>query len=73
MSVLDRVLTAVKDVVLLREQMKELRGDVTALGGDIKGLVDDIRDLDRRVARLEGATETMRVVTARQAQLPPPE
>jgi hypothetical protein len=71
MSVLDRALTAIKDVMLLREQMKELRGDVAALTGDFAGLVDDLRDLDRRVARLEGATETMRLLAARSPRLPP--
>ena len=71
MTVLDRALSAIKDVMLLREQMKELRGDVGALAGDVTGLVGDIRDLDRRLSRLEGATETIRMLAMRQAKLPP--
>ena len=71
MSVVDRALSAIKEVMLLSEQMKDLRGDVAALGGDVVGLVDDIRDLDRRVARLEGATQAMQMIAMRQAQLPP--
>ena len=70
MSVLDRALSAIKDVMLLREQMKDLRGEVGALGGDMAGLVGDIRDLDRRVSRLEGAADTMRIIAMRQPQLP---
>ena len=64
MSVVDRVLSGIKDVLLLREQMSELREDVKAMNGDIAGLVGDIRDLDRRVARLEGSDETMRTLIA---------
>jgi hypothetical protein len=70
-SVVERTLTAIKEVMLLREQMKDLRGDVTALSGDVAGLVNDIRDLDRRVARLEGATQAMQMIAMRQARLPP--
>lgn len=64
-------MSAIKDVMLPREQMKALRGDVGALGGDATGLVGDIRELDRRVSRLEGAAETMRLLAERQAKLPP--
>jgi hypothetical protein len=71
MSAFDRVLSAIRDVLLLREQMKDMRGDLAALGGDMVGLSVDIRDLDRRVARLEGATDTMRMIGMRQPQLPP--
>ena len=55
MSVVDRALSAIKDVLLLREQMTDLRDDMRGMNGDISGLVGDIRDLDRRVARLEGS------------------
>jgi len=69
-SVLDRALTAVRDVILLREQMKDLRDDVAGLGSDVTGLVSDIRELEQRVARLEGVSDTMRLLAARPARLP---
>ena len=70
MSVIDRALSAFRDVMLLREQMKDLRGDVAGLSGDVAGLVGDIRDLEQRVARLEGVSDTMRLLAARPARLP---
>jgi len=70
MSVLDRALTAIKDVILLREEVKDLRGDVAGLSADMAGLVGDIRDLEQRVARLEGVSDTMRLLAARPPRLP---
>lgn len=70
MSVLDRTLSAVKDVLLLRDQMKDLREDVQALAGDVAGLVGDIRQLDRRVSRLEGSEQMLRALASRNPQLP---
>jgi hypothetical protein len=70
MSVLDRALTAIKDVILLREQMTQMRSDFATLSGNVASLVGDIRSIEQRLARLEGANDTMRVISGSQARLP---
>lgn len=46
MSALDRVLTAIKGVILIREEVNQLSEVV-------KVLIVDVRDHDRRLIRLE--------------------
>lgn len=70
MSVLDRALTAIKDVILLREQMTQMRADFATLSSNVSGLVGDIRSIEQRLSRLEGASDAMRVISAQPARLP---
>jgi hypothetical protein len=47
MAAFERVLEGIKQVLLVAEDIKRLSEGVKALGGEV-------RDIDRRVARLEG-------------------
>jgi hypothetical protein len=70
-SIVERSLSAIKDVLLLREQMKDLREDVTGLSRNVTALANDVRDIDRRVARLEGSERALLALVPRQPpQLP---
>ena len=70
MSVLDRTLSAIKDVLLLRDQFKQMREELTRMSGNISGMLGDIRDLEQRVARLEGAESVIVALASRQPRLP---
>lgn len=50
MSAFERVLEGVKQVLLVAEDIKRLSENVKALG-------TEVRDLDRRLARIEGMVE----------------
>ena len=50
MSVFDRVLTGIKDVILIREE-------VSQLSEVVKVLMVDVREHDRRLIRLETLAE----------------
>ena len=65
MSVFDRSLSAIKDVLLLREQMKDLREDVATLSRNVSSLANEMRDIDRRVARLEGSERALLALVPR--------
>lgn len=70
MSVLERSLAAIKDVLLLRDQFKEMREEMGRMSGNIAGLLGDIRDLEQRVARLEGVEKTVLALVSRPPALP---
>lgn len=70
MSVLERSLSAIKEVLLLRDQFKQMREEVNRVGGNIGDMLDDIRDLEQRVARLEGVEKTIMALVSRTPQLP---
>lgn len=70
MSVLERSLSAIKEVLLLRDQFKQMRDEVNRMGGNIGDMLDDIRDLEQRVARLEGVEKTIMALVSRTPRLP---
>lgn len=70
MSVIERALSAVKQVMLIERDIGDLRDDVTGLSSDVATLARDMRDLEQRVARIEGAHETFRALAIRQPRLP---
>ncbi len=70
MSILDKSLSAIKDVLLLRDQFKQMRDELNRMGGNMAGMLDDIRDLEQRVARLEGVEKTMLAIVSRVPRLP---
>lgn len=70
MSVLDKSVSAIKDVLLLRDQFKQMREEVNRMGGNMAGMLDDIRDLEQRVARLEGFEQTLLALATRAPLLP---
>jgi methyl-accepting chemotaxis protein len=70
MSVLERSLSAIKEVLLLRDQFKQMREEVNRMGGNIGDMLDDIRDLEQRVARLEGVEKTIMALVSRTPRLP---
>lgn len=57
MSAFDRVLEGIKQVLLVSEDIKRLSEGVKELSGEL-------RDLDRRVARIEGMVEVAKVQSA---------
>ncbi len=65
MSITDRILTGVRD--LLRQQDK-----IDTLTEAVKELTTEVRQLDRRVARIEGMAD-MAAMQAGRDRLPPPE
>lgn len=70
MSVVERSLSAIKDVLLLRDQFKQMRGEVNRMGVNMGAMLDDIRDLEQRVSRLEGVEKTMLALVSRTPRLP---
>ena len=70
MSVLDRSLSAIKDVLLLRDQFKAMREELGRMGGNMAGMLGDIRELEQRVARLEGVEKTLLALASRAPRLP---
>ena len=70
MSVLERAISTIKDVLLLRDQFKQMREEVTRMGGNMNAMLDDIRDLEQRVARLEGVEKTILAIASRAPRLP---
>lgn len=70
MSVLERSLSAIKEVLLLRDQFKQMREEVNRMGGNIGDIVDDMHDLEQRVARLEGVEKTILTLMSRTPRLP---
>ena len=70
MSVLERAITAIKDVLLLRDQFKQMREEVNRMGGNMNAMLDDIRDLEQRMARLEGFVQGAAAAGGRQPKLP---
>jgi len=70
MSVLDRSMSAIKDVLLLRDQFKAMREELGRMGGNMGAMLGDIRELEQRVARLEGVEKTLLALASRTPRLP---
>lgn len=70
MSVLERALSTIKEVLLLRDQFKQMREEINRMSGNMGHMLDDIRDLEQRVSRLEGVEKTMLALVSRVQQLP---
>jgi TolA-binding protein len=69
-SVLERAITAIKDVLLLRDQFRQMREEVNRMGGNMNAMLDDIRDLEQRMARLEGFVQGAAAAGTRRPKLP---
>ena len=70
MSVLEKSLSAIKEVLLLRDQFKQMREEISRMNGNMGHMLDDIRDLEQRVSRLEGVEKTMLAIVSRIPRLP---
>ena len=70
MSGFERTLAAIKDVLLLRDQFKQMREELGRMGGNLSGMLHDIRDLEQRVARLEGVEKTILAIASGRPSLP---
>jgi methyl-accepting chemotaxis protein len=70
MSVLEKALSTIKEVLLLRDQFKQMREEINRMNGNMGNMLDDIRDLEQRVARLEGVEKTILALAARVQRLP---
>ncbi len=71
MSIFDRTLSAIKDVLLLRDQFADMREQTKQMQSNMGGMLSNIRDLEQRVARLEGSDDTIRALIGNQMpQLP---
>ena len=74
MGTVSDILTGIKQVILLQENVERLRRDVEGLARDVGRIRDYAGDIDRRVARIEGVMEGFGRATAaqpsRQRRLP---
>jgi methyl-accepting chemotaxis protein len=70
MSVIEKALSTIKEVLLLRDQFKQMREEINRMNGNMGNMLDDIRDLEQRVARLEGVEKTILALAARVQRLP---
>jgi hypothetical protein len=74
MGTVSDILTGIKQVILLQENVERLRRDVEGLARDVGRIRDYAGDIDRRVARIEGVMEGYGRATAaqpaRQRRLP---
>ena len=70
MSVFERAIGTLKDVLLLREQLAQMRVEMARMGDNVGSLIGDIRALEQRLARVEGFIEGASVSAGRQPRLP---
>ena len=70
MSVLEKALSTIKEVLLLRDQFKQMREEISRMNGNMGHMLYDIRDLEQRVSRLEGVEKTMLALVSRVPRLP---
>ena len=70
MSVFERAIGTLKDVLLLREQLAQMRVEMARMGDNVGSLIGDIRALEQRLARVEGFIEGAAATAGRQPRLP---
>jgi methyl-accepting chemotaxis protein len=70
MSVLEKALSTIKEVLLLRDQFKQMREEINRMNGNMGGMLDDVRELEQRVARLEGVEKTILALASRVQRSP---
>jgi len=73
MGAVGDILTGIKQVILLQENVARLQRDVEGLAQDVRRIRDYAGDIDKRVARIEGVMEGYGRATAsspRQRSLP---
>jgi methyl-accepting chemotaxis protein len=70
MSVLEKALSTIKEVLLLRDQFKQMREEINRMNGNMSDMLDDVRDLEQRISRLEGVEKTMLAIVSRIPRLP---
>jgi methyl-accepting chemotaxis protein len=64
-SVLEKALSTIKEVLLLRDQFKQMREEINRMNGNMSDMLDDVRDLEQRISRLEGVEKTMLAIVSR--------
>lgn len=69
MAATDRFFAAIKDVLLLTEEVKRLNKQLETLASSVEQMSNRIHDVDRRLVRIE----TMAEMTTQARQLPGPE
>jgi methyl-accepting chemotaxis protein len=69
-SVLEKALSTIKEVLLLRDQFKQMREEINRMNGNMSDMLDDVRDLEQRISRLEGVEKTMLAIVSRIPRLP---
>jgi hypothetical protein len=57
MSAVSEILSGIKQVVLLQENVTRLQRDVESLAQDVRRIREYSGEIDRRVARIEGVME----------------
>jgi archaellum component FlaC len=57
MSAISQILSGVRQVVLLQENVTRLQRDVEILAQDVRRVRDYAGDIDRRVAHIEGVMD----------------
>jgi archaellum component FlaC len=57
MSAVAQILSGIKQVVLLQENVTRLQRDVESLAQDVRRIRDYAGDIDRRVAHIEGVMD----------------
>ena len=57
MGAVGDILSAIKQVILLQENVGRLQRDVELLAQDVRRIRDYAGDIDKRVARIEGVME----------------
>ena len=57
MSAVGQILSGIKQVVLLQENVTRLQRDVESLAQDVRRIRDYAGDIDRRVAHIEGVMD----------------
>jgi archaellum component FlaC len=57
MGAVSDILTGIKQVILLQENVARLQRDVEVLAQDVRRIRDYAGDIDKRVARIEGVME----------------
>ena len=70
MSILERAVSAIKDVLLLRDQFKQQREEQQRMQTNMTMMLGNIRDIEQRMARLEGFIQGAAAAGAQQPKLP---
>jgi archaellum component FlaC len=70
MSAVGQILSGIKQVVLLQENVTRLQRDVESLAQDVRRIRDYAGDIDRRVAHIEGVMDGFQRASTARPRLP---
>lgn len=71
MGAVGDILSGIRQVILLQENVARLQRDVESLAQDVRRLRDYAGDIDKRIARIEGVMEGVaRASTVKPSRLP---